>query len=120
MTVEVDGVSHSATSYLVAVGNGNSIAGGLKLTPDAELTDGKLHICHAGDLTRTKIIVNFPRLKSGTIGKLSEVEHYIGQEVTITSNDPLPVHVDGEIFGMDITRLDIKVLPGKIQAYLGG
>lgn len=119
MTVEVDGIAHSATSYLIAVGNGNSIGGGLKLTPDADLTDGKIHVCHVGDLTRTKIIVNFPRLKSGTIGKLPEVEHYSGKHVIITSDDPLPVHVDGEVFGMDIKRLDIKVLPGKIQAYLG-
>ena len=102
-------------TYLIAVGNGSSVGGGLKLTPNARLDDGTLHICHVGAITPFKVVRNFLRLKTGTLDKLNEVSMFSGPNIVITSDHPLPVHVDGEVLGLDLHRLEISVLPAALQ-----
>ncbi|UCH63896.1 MAG: diacylglycerol kinase family lipid kinase [Fidelibacterota bacterium] len=115
MTLAVDGQTISSVSYLVGIGNGPFIGGGLKLTPDARVDDGKLSVCHVADISPLKVILNFGRLKTGTIGKLSEVTHLSGANIIVESELPMPVHVDGEVQGLDIHKLDIRILPKAIQ-----
>lgn len=115
MTLKVDDQTISRSTYLVDIGNGPFIGGGLRLTPDARLDDHKLSVCHVADIPPLKIILNFGRLKTGTIGKLPEVTHLSGSIVTVESELPMPVHVDGEVMGLDIEKLDLRVLPSALQ-----
>ena len=115
IALTVDSRSIDGRAYLIAIGNGDTIGGGLHLTPHARLGDGKLHVTRVGDIARLKIILNFPRLKSGTIDKLDEVTMLAGEAILVESEEPLPVHVDGEVLGLDIRKLDITVLPGAIR-----
>jgi len=115
MTITVDDQTISHTTYLVDIGNGPYIGGGLKLTPAARIDDGNLSVCHVGDISPLKIILNFGRLKTGTIDKLEEVTQLSGSHVIVESELPMPVHVDGEVLGLDIHKLDLRILPGAIQ-----
>ncbi len=115
MTLTVDGESLSGPSYLVGIGNGPSIGGGLKLTPQARLDDGQLSVCRAADIPPWKILLNFPRLKSGTMHKLKEVTMLSGSKITVESEQPLPVHVDGEVLGLELTRLDLEIQPSALR-----
>ncbi len=115
MTLTVDGQTISRTTYLVDIGNGPYIGGGLKLTPAARVDDGMLSVCHVGDISSLKIILNFGRLKTGTIGILPEVTQLTGSNITVVSELPMPVHVDGEVLGLDVHNLDLRILPGAIQ-----
>ncbi len=115
MTITVDDLTISRTTYLVDIGNGPYIGGGLKLTPDARVDDGNLSVCHVGDISPLKIILNFGRLKTGTIDKLKEVTQLSGSHVIVESELPMPVHVDGEVLGLDIRNLDLRIFPGAIQ-----
>jgi len=115
MNITIDHQTISGPSYLVGIGNGPSIGGGLKLTPDARLDDQKLHVCHVDDISPFKIILNFSKLKTGAINKLKEVTLYSGSTITVESEKPMPVHVDGEVLGLDVYKLDLRILPAAIQ-----
>jgi len=112
MTVTIDDEEIVSTNYLVDIGNGHSIGGGLLLTPKAELDDGLLHVCHIKDISPARVLLNFPRLKTGTADKLDEVTVYSGKRITVQSKYPLPVHADGEHLGLDLKKLDLHIQPG--------
>jgi diacylglycerol kinase family enzyme len=115
MTLAIDNQTFSKKTYLIGIGNGPFIGGGLQLTPDARIDDKMLHVCHVEDISPFKIIANFPRLKNGTINKLPEVTLHLGSIITIDSEEPMPVHVDGEVMGLDIYKLDLRLLPAALQ-----
>ncbi|MFC1480695.1 diacylglycerol/lipid kinase family protein [Candidatus Neomarinimicrobiota bacterium] len=115
MTIAVDGSTSTKTSYLVGIGNGWSVGGGLMLTPDAQVDDGLLHVCHVSDIGPLKIMLNFGKLKQGTLGTLDEVALSSGKTVIVDSELPLPVHVDGEVLGLDITHLELQSYPGALN-----
>ncbi len=114
VTLIVDGqtIAHPDNpTYLVGIGNGWSIGGGMKLNPKAQLNSSVLHVAHVADINPLKIVFNFLRLFSGSLEKLKEVSSCTGADIEIISRRPLPVHVDGEMLGMTITRLAVQVLP---------
>ncbi|MFB0516245.1 MAG: diacylglycerol kinase family protein [Candidatus Neomarinimicrobiota bacterium] len=115
MTLTVDNQTISRTTYLVGIGNGPFIGGGLKLTPAARVDDHILHVCHVEDISPLKIIANFGRLKTGTIDRIKEVTQLTGANITVVSELPMPVHVDGEVMGLDVYKLDLRILPSAIQ-----
>ena len=115
MTLTVDGQTISGTTYLVNIGNGPFVGGGLKLTPAARIDDGKLSVCHVADIAPLKIILNFGRLKTGTIDVLPEVTQLSGSKIVVESELPMPVHADGEVLGLDVHNLDLRIFPGAIR-----
>lgn len=115
MIVTVDNEVISGTTYLVDIGNGSSVGGGLKLTPQARINDGILSVCHVGNISPMKIIMNFGRLKNGTVEEMQEVSIYYGSNITVESEMPMPVHVDGEVLGLEVKHLDLRILPAAIQ-----
>ncbi|MEE9466430.1 MAG: hypothetical protein V3W14_12755, partial [Candidatus Neomarinimicrobiota bacterium] len=102
-------------TYLVGIGNGWSIGGGMKLNPEARLDSNTLNLTRVADINPLKIVFNFLRLYSGSLDKLKEVSSCSGADIEIISRRPLPAHVDGEMLGMAITRLDVQVMPESLE-----
>ncbi len=98
-------------AFLIAIGNGWSVGGGLKLTPQASIHDGLFDICHVGNIAIWKIMLNFARLKTGTIGQIREVATRRCKKITIESEYPLPVHFDGEVYDINAKKVDISIVP---------
>lgn len=115
MRIELDDETIEQSTYLVSIGNGWSVGGGMQLTPDAVLDDGIFHVCHIKDISSLKVVRNFPRLMNGNINKVDEVTIYQSRQVRITSEAPLPVHVDGEIPDGEITELQIGMIQGGLS-----
>lgn len=113
MHIEID--DHTVlrqSSYLFAVGNGWSVGGGLVLTPDAVLDDSAFDICHIADVPLGKILLNFGRLKTGTIGAVREVTLTKARKnIIVKSECPLPTHFDGEFYYPLSNELEIKIVP---------
>jgi len=110
--LEVDGKSYGKMHiFLLAVGNGSSIGGGLKLTPNADMEDARFDICRIDNVPLFKIIFNLFRLKDGTISKVREVSLFRGRKLKIMGERPLPVHYDGEIYDRGVTEIDISIFP---------
>lgn len=94
---------------LISVGNGKSAGGGFYLTPDADLADGVYDICLVKDITLLKILKIFPTVFKGKHGKFPEVKFLRTNELRIQSAEGLPVHIDGEILGLQEADIEIKL-----------
>jgi diacylglycerol kinase (ATP) len=100
--VTVDGHALDTDAWLVAVGNGPAYAGGMHITPAAQLDDGELDVTIVGRLGRVAFLRAFPRVFKGTHVTHPAVTTFRGREVTIESRDPsmpMDVYADGERVG---------------------
>ncbi|MEU0431810.1 diacylglycerol kinase [Streptomyces sp. NPDC006290] len=61
-----DGETREIEATLVAVGNGSSYGGGMRICPGADLGDGLFDITVVGDCSRTTLLKIFPRVYRGT------------------------------------------------------
>ena len=94
---------------LIAVGNGKSAGGGFYLTPEAEFDDGLLDICLAKDISIVETLGIFPFVLKGRHGRFSKIEFGRSHRIEIESADNLPVHVDGEVIGLDHRTITIEL-----------
>jgi len=112
MDIEIDGCPISSDrSFLLAIGNGWACGGGLKLNPLADIHDSLFDICLIPEMPVWKLFMNLWRLKDGTIAKVPEVLTMRCQTIRINSENPLPVHFDGEIFSTNTVDLNIGIVP---------
>lgn len=72
--------------------------GGVKFCPQADPTDGLLDICIINGKSKWKMIVILAAALAGKHTGFKEVLTYQCNHVSITTNRPLPIHTDGEIF----------------------
>lgn len=115
LKIELDDETIEEPTYLISIGNGWSVGGGLQLTPNAILNDGIFQVCHVRDISSMKVVMNFLKLKNGRINDIEEVTMYQSRQIRITSDEPLPVHIDGEILDGDTTELNIGILPEEVS-----
>lgn len=95
-------------SLLVAVANGKYYGGGMMAAPDAVLDDGLFDICFISNLSKSRMLMLFPRFMKGRHKGLREVSFYRSGKVYIESKEPIPVNVDGEVF-MD-TKVEFQII----------
>ena len=64
--LEIDGEQHRFDATMVAVGNGTSFGGGLRITEGALLDDGLLDVVIIKPMSRTMLLRTYPKLFKGT------------------------------------------------------
>lgn len=81
----------------LAVGNGRHYGGGNTIAPDAGIDDATLDIyaIRAGRLRDHLRVARL--LRNGTLVHSQHVHHLITRSVSLTTDEPLPVNLDGEI-----------------------
>jgi YegS/Rv2252/BmrU family lipid kinase len=115
MTIEWDDDQRvSKPILMVSVANGRC-TGGFWLTPYAELDDGELDFIFADALSRLQILRFLPEVMRRTHLDKDPVTYGRTRHIVITSDDRLPVVVDGEIMTTEAHRLVMEVLPGRMQ-----
>ncbi len=97
-TIDVDETSLQLDAMLVAVGNGPSYGGGLRITEGALLDDGLLDVVIIKEMTRTQLIRTYPKLFSGTHVAVAQYEHHRARSVTVAAPGVV-AYADGERFG---------------------
>lgn len=112
LVLTLDGVRQEHQVMLVAVGNASSYGGGMRMCPDADLTDGLLDVVVVGPLTRLRLIRLFPRVFKGTHVHDPSVTVHRAREVVL-EGEPLTVYADGEPFGR--LPLTCRVVPGALR-----
>ena len=86
----------------LCVANARYFGGGMKIAPDAKLTDGKFDVIGVGDLGALKIFTSAPRVYMGSHLSLPEVSHALARKVTIRPADrgsEVSLEIDGELPG---------------------
>jgi YegS/Rv2252/BmrU family lipid kinase len=86
----------------LCVANARYFGGGMKIAPDAKLTDGKFDVVGIGDLGAMKIFTSAPRVYFGSHLSLPQVSHALARKVTVRpaeSGADVDLEVDGELPG---------------------
>lgn len=100
---------------LISIGNGKSSGGGFYLTPHALLDDGLLDVCIAKNLSTSEILKIFPFVLLGKHTHFSKIAMKRTNKLVVRSESNLPVHVDGEMMGLDIREIIVNVVPLEIK-----
>ena len=115
MSIELDNDSIQGPTYLISVGNGWSVGGGMQLCPQAIIDDGEFSICHISEVKPMKVVRNFLKLFNGKIDDMEEVTMYKSKTMRITSDEHLPIHYDGEIPEGEVRSVEIDIIPGGLS-----
>ena len=86
----------------LCIANARYFGGGMKIAPEAKLTDGKLDVVGVGDLSAMKILTSAPRIYSGSHLSMPEVSHTLARKVTVRPAERgsiVDLEVDGELPG---------------------
>jgi len=122
MQIETDNEKIEQKNLLVALCNGPREGGGFMLAPEAKIDDGVLNyamIAYCDRLTMFRLV---PEVMKGTHGNFKEVRFGACRKMTLTSDLPLYVHLDGEVytsFGSNLKNVSFEVLPGALKVVRG-
>ncbi len=97
-TLTLDGAVIEREAMLVAVGNGPSFGGGLRICEGAVMDDGLLDVVVINPLSKAKLLRVFPKLYRGTHVTIPEFERHLVREVTLSSPS-IVAYGDGERLG---------------------
>lgn len=113
MEVEVDGERREGLLYDVIVANCRFLGGGMKMTPDADPTDGLFDVLLIGNITRTDLALTLPKVYRGTHLPHPKAELLRGRTVVVRAPASAPVELDGEQPGT--TPVRFEVVPRSIR-----
>jgi diacylglycerol kinase (ATP) len=86
----------------LCIANARYFGGGMKIAPDAKLTDGKLDVVSVGDLSALKLFTSAPRVYLGSHLSMPEVSHALARKVNVRpvdSRTEIALEIDGELPG---------------------
>jgi diacylglycerol kinase (ATP) len=107
-----DGAVHEVDATLVAVGNGSSYGGGMRICARADMSDGLFDVTVVGDCSRTTLLKVFPRVYRGTHLDHPKVTTYRAAKVEIAATG-VTGYADGEYLGG--LPLTAECVPGAVR-----
>ena len=118
LRVAVDTETREAVMDDVIVAVGRYLAGGMKITPDAEPDDGLFDVLLIGDVSKTELVRVMPKLYRGTHLPHPKGEVLRGASVTIEADEPMPIQLDGEQPGT--TPVSFEIVPNAVRLRVPG
>jgi YegS/Rv2252/BmrU family lipid kinase len=109
----VDAERRSGRMFDVVVANGRFFGGGMKMCPEAETDDGLFDVVTIGDVTKRDLVLTMPKIYRGTHLPHPKAEALRGRVITVATDEPVPVELDGEQPGTTPARFE--VLPGAMR-----
>src|SRR5579859_3763377 len=113
--VRHDGEELDTDITLLTVNNGRVEGGAFVMAPDAEIDDGLFDVVVAKGMGRLGILQLLPQVLKGQHMSHPKVVKFRTSKLTVESDEPLPVHADGELHYTGPTRLEIEVLPKRLE-----
>jgi YegS/Rv2252/BmrU family lipid kinase len=116
-----DAREHHLSLVSLCIANARYFGGGMKIAPNARLTDGKFDVVTVGDISALKIITSAPRLYFGSHLSMSEVGHTLAKRVIAQPadrNHKIILEIDGELPGR--LPAQFQIIPGALKVRCGG
>lgn len=110
-TLDLDGTTLQLPAMLVAIGNGHSFGGGLRITEGAKLDDDLLDVVIIKPMSKLDLVRTYPKLFKGTHTTHPQYEHHLARKVTVAAPG-IVAYADGERFGP--LPLTIESVPGAL------
>ncbi len=105
---------------LAAVANALYAGGGMMLSPQAKIDDGKLDVVTASGLSRANVVRELARIHKGGHVANPKVRVVQGEGVSIetfSAEDAMPIEVDGNVRG--VTPVEFRIMPGVLRFVVG-
>lgn len=115
--IDVDGSHIHTEAMLVAIGNGVSYGGGMKVCPNAEIDDGELEITVLSRVGKWEFVRVFPRVFKGTHVSHPAVHSLRGSTIDLAAAGQI-VYADGERIGSLPARIECH--PAAVRALVPG
>jgi YegS/Rv2252/BmrU family lipid kinase len=116
ITVSYGGATLTRPMLLASTANGGRTGRTFKIAPAARPDDGLLDLVLASTSSIARILWLLPQFMNGThttrtkYVTMDRVSHLI-----MEAPGGIPVHLDGEIYNPNARRLEVDVLPGRLQ-----
>lgn len=115
--LELDGSPYQLEAMLVAVGNGPSYGGGLRICAGAVPDDGQLDVVVIQPVSKPELVRVYPRLFTGGHVRHPAYEHHRVRTVTVAAADVI-AYGDGERLGpLPVT---IRAVPDAVRVFVPG
>jgi diacylglycerol kinase (ATP) len=105
--LEVGHERRSGRMFDVVVANGRFFGGGMQICPEAEPDDGLLDVLTIGDVTKRDLVQTMPKIYRGTHLPHPKAELLRGTTVSVASDSPIPIQLDGEQPGTTPARFEV-------------
>ena len=115
LRLTIDGKTMDKSVFMIGVGNGTCIGGGMPICPDAKVDDGLLSVVIVNEMKKSRIPVELPGFLSGKHVKKDYTEVYSAKEVTVEVLDDGKIELDGEV--IDDKILECKVVHNVLKVY---
>jgi diacylglycerol kinase (ATP) len=115
--LDLDGVEERFEAMTVAVGNGPSFGGGLRITEGARLDDGLLDVVSMGPMSKRGLVRTYPQLFRGTHVRHPAYRHRHARRVTVAAPG-ITAYADGERLGR--LPLTVEVAPAALRVLVPG
>ncbi len=115
LRLTVDGETKDMSVFMIGVGNGGIIGGGIPICPGAVVDDGILHIGYVSEMKKYKIVGRLLKFLSGKHVGTDWGGEITGKEVTIEALDDSRFELDGEI--IEDTKLTFTCVSNTLKMY---
>lgn len=116
-TVELDGEAQQLPAMLLAMANGSTYGGGMRVAPAASLQSGLIDVCVVGRMSRLAFLRAFPSVFAGTHVDHPLVRMLRAQRVRVSAPEARTVLGDGELIG--VLPAEFSVLPRALPVIAG-
>jgi diacylglycerol kinase (ATP) len=113
-SLELDGERWHGDAMLVAVGNGPSYGGGLRMCEGAVIDDGLLDVVIIKPLSKAGLLRVYPRLFNGTHVTHPAYEHHRVRQVSVAAPG-IVAYADGERLGP--LPMTVEAAPGALRVF---
>lgn len=110
--LEIDGQEQRLDAMMVAVGNGPSFGGGLRITEGAALDDGLLDVVAILPMSKTQLVRTYPKLFKGTHVLHPQYRHWAARTITVAAPG-IVAYADGERIGA--LPLTVEIVPQALR-----
>jgi diacylglycerol kinase (ATP) len=117
MQVSTDQETWEQQMHMLVLCNGPREGGGFHVQPAARPDDGIFHYAAVRKVSRLMMFRILPEVMKGTHGRLKPIRMGTFHKLTLKADQPLYIHIDGEIFsgfGTDLRALTVEILPGEL------
>jgi len=118
MKIESESKKWEKDVFMLVLANGAREGGGFTMTPAARPDDGILDYMIADSVSRLMQFRLIPEFMNGTQGRFDEIELGQFKKISLTSEQPLYIHIDGEIytsFGSNLRGLSVEIIPNALK-----
>jgi diacylglycerol kinase (ATP) len=122
MQIETEDKKWEQRNLLLTLCNGPREGGGFMLAPEAKVDDGILHYAMIKHVSRPMMFRLLPEVMKGTHGRFKQVTIGSCKKMSITSDRPMYIHTDGEIysgFGTNVRKASFEILPNALKVVRG-